>query len=221
MSRPILIFDLDGTLVDTAPDLLKALNAVLLEEDCPEVDLAAVRHMVGRGVRALIGQAFARTGSSRYPDHAARLVDRFLLHYRKHLAEESRAFPGVAPVLARLRADGVRLAVLTNKPEDMAGSLLSALHLSQFFDVISGARVRRPDKPDARVVASVMDEMGHPSGRAIIIGDSAVDVATARAAQIPVILVSSGYTDKPPRDLGADEVVDAFSDLPGILNGFL
>ncbi|MFL5239150.1 MAG: HAD-IA family hydrolase, partial [Rhizomicrobium sp.] len=211
---PALLFDLDGTLVDTAPDLLAALNAVLDSEDRPRIDPQTLRHIVGHGARALIEQAMASTGAPATPDHLSLLVDRFIDHYRNHLADNSLPFPDVVETLAGLRSQGARLAVLTNKPQELTVPILDALNLSQYFGVICGAGRYSFNKPDARVVAHVLEELGGSDEAAVMVGDSAVDVATARAARIPVILLSYGYTPEPPHKLGADAVVDAFSAVP-------
>lgn len=212
MPQPALIFDLDGTLVDTAPDLLGATNAVLRSQDRRPVDPATLRHMVGFGARSLIEQAMALTGTPVEPSELPQLVDIFLTHYRAHIADESVAFPEVEDTLARLAADGERLAVLTNKPQEMANLLLKALRLDRFFPVIYGAGRMSYVKPDARIFHDVVRDLGGEPG--IMIGDSITDVATARAAKAPVILVSYGYTPQPAHSLGGDAVTDRFSDIP-------
>jgi phosphoglycolate phosphatase len=147
-------------------------------------------------------------------DRLPLLVDRFIGHYRGHLTDNSLPFPDVAEVLSDLRSQGAPLAVLTNKPQELTVPILDALNLSQYFGVICGAGRYSFNKPDARVVAHVLDELGSSAKAAVMIGDSAVDVATARAARIPVVLLSYGYTPEPPHKLGADAVVDAFTAVP-------
>jgi phosphoglycolate phosphatase len=216
---PALIFDLDGTLVDTAPDLLGATNAVLVSEGRTEVDPATLRHMVGFGARSLIGQAMAATGAPVEPARLPELVDRFLVHYRAHLADNSVPYPGVEETLAALRADGRRLGVLTNKPHEMADMLLRALGLSRFFAVVYGAGRMSYVKPDARIFHDVVrDLVGVHGGsaRGIMVGDSITDVATARAAGAPVILVSYGYTPEPAATLGGDAVTGDFREIPAL-----
>jgi phosphoglycolate phosphatase len=207
-----LIFDLDGTLVDTAPDLLAATNAVLRSEGRAEVDPATLRHMVGFGARSLIQQAFAATGLPPGDDLLPELVNRFLVHYRAHIADDSLPFPGVEDTLAALAARGAKMAVLTNKPQAMADLLLAALKLDRFFPVVYGAGRMSYVKPDARIFHDVARDLG--AERAVMIGDSVTDVATARAARAPVVLVSYGYTPEPAGALGADVVVDHFRDVP-------
>jgi phosphoglycolate phosphatase len=214
-----LIFDLDGTLVDTAPDLLQATNAVLRSEGRRPVDPATLRHMVGFGARSLITQAMAATGApveeARLPD----LFDRFLVHYRAHIADESVPFPGVEETLERLAGEGRHLGVLTNKPHGLAELLLKALKLDRFFSVVYGAGRMDYIKPDARIFHDVVRDLGSAGG--IMIGDSVTDVATARAAKAPVILVSYGYTPEPAHSLGGDAVTDDFARIPELARGLL
>ena len=212
---PALIFDLDGTLVDTAPDLLGATNAVLRNQGRRSVDPATLRHMVGFGARSLIEQAMAATGAPVETSRLPALVDVFLEHYRAHIADESVAFPGVEATLEQLAADGRRLAVLTNKPQEMADLLLSALKLDRFFRVVYGAGRMSYVKPDARIFHDVVRELG--GGPGVMIGDSITDVATARAAKAPVILVSYGYTPQPAHSLGGDVVTDDFAEIPELV----
>ena len=211
---PALIFDLDGTLVDTAPDLLGATNAVLECQGRRAVDPATLRHMVGFGARSLIEQAMAATGTPVAASELPGLVDIFIAHYRAHIADASVPFPGVPETLERLVADGRRLAVLTNKPQEMADLLLNALKLDRFFPVIYGAGRMSYVKPDARIFHDVVRELGGEPG--IMIGDSITDVATARAAKAPVILVSYGYTPEPAHTLGGDAVTDDFTQIPAL-----
>jgi phosphoglycolate phosphatase len=211
---PALIFDLDGTLVDTAPDLLGATNAVLKSQGRATVDPATLRHMVGFGARSLIEQAMAATGTPVAAPELPELVDIFLMHYRAHIADESAPFPGVVETLERLTAEGRRLGVLTNKPQEMADLLLRALKLERFFPVIYGAGRMNYVKPDARIFHDVVRELGGEPG--IMIGDSITDVATARAAKAPIILVSYGYTPEPAHSLGGDVVTDDFTQIPAL-----
>ena len=209
---PALIFDLDGTLVDTAPDLLGATNAVLRSERREEIDPATLRHMVGFGARSLIQQAMAATGTPVEDARLPELVDRFIVHYRAHIADDSVLFPGVEETLADLRGQGERMAVLTNKPHDLAVQLLDKLNLARFFPVIYGAGRMSYVKPDARIFHDVVRDLGGEPG--MMIGDSVTDVATARAARAPVILVNYGYTPEPAHTLGGDVVTGDFRDIP-------
>jgi phosphoglycolate phosphatase len=213
---PALIFDLDGTLVDTAPDLLGATNAVLRREGRHTVEPATLRHMVGFGARSLIEQAMAATGAPVEASRLPALVELFLTHYRSHIADESTTFPGVEQTLEHLQAEGRPLGVLTNKPQEMADLLLRALNLDRFFPVVYGAGRMSYVKPDARIFHDVVRELG--GGRGVMIGDSITDVATGRAAKAPVILVSYGYTPEPAHSLGGDLVTDDFTTIPLLVN---
>ncbi len=218
---PALIFDLDGTLVDTAPDLLGALNAVLVREGRRPVTRADLRHLVGHGAHTMVREALAITGGPLDEARSARLVNDSVAYYRDHIADDSRPFPGVEETLARFRDTGARLGVLTNKPEELTGPLLAALDLRRYFSVVHGAGRFSYSKPDARVFHHVVDELGGPGAGAIMIGDSTTDYATARAAGVPVILVTYGYTPDPAESLGADAVTDDFRRLPALVSEIL
>lgn len=221
MTTPALVFDLDGTLVDTAPDLLGALNSVLMREGRRTVDLSDLRHLVGYGARAMLIEAMKRTGEPTPPERLPALVEAFIAHYRVHIAAESRPFPGVATTLAQLGRTSARLGVLTNKPQELADLLLPEVGLARFFRAIHGAGRLSVVKPDARVFHHVLEEMGGAGQGAVMIGDSATDVATARAAGVPVILMSYGYTPEPAAMLGADAVTDDFRDVPRLVRDVL
>src|ERR1700722_12836022 len=209
---PALIFDLDGTLVDTAPDLLGATNAVLAAKGRAAIDPASLRHMVGFGARSLITQAMAATGAPAPEQDMEALVALFIAHYRDHIADFSRPFPGVQATLGRLKAGGMRLGVLTNKPVDLTRPLLGRLGLAEDFAAVYGAGSRPYTKPDPRIFRDVVSDCG--GGAAIMIGDSVTDLSTARAAGAPCILLSYGYTPVPAAELGADLVLDDFAQLP-------
>ena len=218
--RPAYIFDLDGTLVDTAPDLLAATNAVLRGAHRATVDPETLRHMVGFGARSLISQAFAATGEPAVEAELPVLVDNFIAHYRQNIAAESRPFPGVERTLAGL-ARSARLGVLTNKPQSLTDLLLPALKLDRYFAAIHGAGQLEVAKPDARVFHHVIEELGGMGAGAVMIGDSATDVATARAAGVPVIVVSYGYTPVPAAELGGDAVTADFTEIPALTKKLL
>jgi phosphoglycolate phosphatase len=214
---PTLIFDLDGTLVETAPDLLNAANAVLAARGRPAIDPATLHHMVGFGAKSLITQAFAATGGEPTPEEMPALVELFLAHYGAHLADHSRPFDGVAETLDGLKKKGAILGVLTNKPHEMAGPLLDQLGLSPFFTAIYGAGFRPYVKPDPRIFRDVVAASGGGMDYAVMIGDSVTDLHTARAVGVPCILMSYGYTPVPAASLGADIVLDKFTALPEAL----
>jgi phosphoglycolate phosphatase len=212
---PALIFDLDGTLADTAPDLLGATNAVLAAKGRPLLDLAHLRHMVGFGARALIAQAMEASGTPVTEDQMPALVEIFLDHYRAHIADGTRLFPGVPQTLAALKRRGARLGVLTNKPQELTDRLLPLLGLDGVFAAVYGAGRKPYTKPDPRIFHEVVDDCGGAPG--VMIGDSVTDLNTARAAGAPCILFSYGFTPVPAAELGADLVLDDFGALPEAL----
>ena len=214
-AHPALIFDLDGTLADTAPDLLGATNAVLAAKGRPLLDLNHLRHMVGFGARALIAQAMEASGAPVTEDQMPALVEIFLDHYRAHIADGTRLFPGVPQTLAALKARGARLGVLTNKPQELTDPLLPLLGLDGVFAAVYGAGRKPYTKPDPRIFHEVVGDCGGAPG--VMIGDSITDLNTARAAGAPCILFSYGFTPVPAAELGADLVLDDFAALPEAL----
>jgi phosphoglycolate phosphatase len=215
-AAPTLIFDLDGTLADTAPDLLGATNAVLAARDRPGLDLDHLRHMVGFGAVALITQAMEASGAPVAQEEMPPLIEIFLDHYRAHIADGTRLFPEVAETLAALKAGGAHLGVLTNKPQELTDLLLPRLSLGDVFTAVYGAGRKPYTKPDPRIFHDVVAEIS-AGGPAVMIGDSITDLNTARAAGVPCILMSYGFTPVPAAELGADVVLDEFSGLPGAL----
>lgn len=212
-----VVFDLDGTLVDTAPDLTAALNAVLMREGRPLVPLDDVRHMVGRGARVLIERAMDASGRPWGAATVGDLVAHFIEHYDANIAVTSRPFAGCETVLRGLAARGVKLGVCTNKPERLSLKLLDELNLRGLFPVVLGADSRAYRKPDPRHLLDTVSALGGRPESAVMIGDSETDVLTARAANVPVIAVSFGYTDIPVHELGADLVIDHYEMLEDAL----
>lgn len=221
MTSPALVFDLDGTLVDTAPDLLGALNAVLRAEGRRAVNLADLRHLVGHGARAMLDEAMNRTGEPAAPERLPGLMDDFVAHYRMHIAAESRPFPGVEETLTALQADGARMGVLSNKPQELTSLLIPAIGFTRFFRAIHGAGRLEVVKPNARVFHHVIEEMGGEGSGMVMIGDSATDVATARAAGCPSIVLTYGYSSEPVETLGADRITDDFRQIPRLVKELL
>ena len=217
IARPTLIFDLDGTLADTAPDLLGATNAVLAARGRPKLDLDHLRHMVGFGAVALITQAMEASGAPVAEGDMPGLIEIFLEYYRGHIADGTRLFPDVAETLAALKQQGALLGVLTNKPQELTDLLLPQLGLSEMFAAVYGAGRKPYTKPDPRIFHDVAADLGGTAGTAVMIGDSVTDLNTARAAAAPCILMSYGFTPVPAAELGADIVLDEFRLLPQAL----
>ncbi|OYX03458.1 MAG: phosphoglycolate phosphatase [Caulobacter vibrioides] len=209
-----IAFDLDGTLVDTAPDLVGALNIILAQESLPPLPFDEVRLMVGRGARALLERGFAAAGAPLDAQQAPALVQRFIDVYLARIADESAPFPGVVEVLTDLKAAGAKLVVCTNKLTNLSVALLDAMALSPFFEAVIGADLAPAAKPDGRHVAAAVAAVGGDVSRAVMIGDSVNDALGARNAGVPGVLVSFGYTEDPVETLGADLVIHSFLDVP-------
>ncbi len=213
MTSPTLVFDLDGTLVDTAPDIVRALNAVLVEEGVAPVTREAAVTMVGRGARILIATAFAAAGRSVAGAELERLFNALTDHYAAHIADESRPYPGVEATLDRFAAAGWLLAVCTNKPDPLVRPILEALKLAPRFAAVTGQGAFAWLKPDPRTLTETIRLAGGTPERAVMVGDSETDIATARAANIPVVAVSFGYTPVPVATFGPDRLIDHFDQL--------
>ncbi|WP_029057328.1 HAD-IA family hydrolase [Stappia stellulata] len=218
MTPTVLVFDLDGTLVDTKHDLVNALNAVLAREGHACVTTQSLGHLFGHGARALLGKGLELNGVVA-PDSALldRLQDAFIDHYRANIAVESRPFPGAVEAMTALRARGFRIAICTNKRETLARRLLDTLGLSAGIDAFVGGDTYPLSKPNAEPVLGAISRAGGRPARAVMIGDSKTDIDAARAAQIPVIAVTFGYTAIPVAELGPDAVISAFHTLPETL----
>ena len=216
-----IAFDLDGTLVDTAPDLIGALNVVLGERGLPHVPQEAARVLVGKGARALIARGFALAGEPLDPAEIGGLATRFIEAYRARIASESRPFPGLEAALQSLSDAGATLCVCTNKRTDLSLALLDALQLTNRFAAVTGADRAPAPKPDpSHFLASIAQAKGDPA-YALMVGDSDNDVRSAHAAGAPVVVVSFGYTDIAPADLGGDALVHHFADLPPVAEALL
>ena len=213
MTPSLLVFDLDGTLIDTAGDLTNALNAVLGEEGLAPVAAADARTMIGAGALALVKRGFAANGRAIPPEQEEHLFERFLFHYRRHIADESRLFPGAAESLDRFAAAGWLLAVCTNKLESLSIQLFNTLGLTRRFATIVGPDTFGVRKPDPKILFSTIDQAGGHPLKSVMVGDSKTDIDTAKAAGIPVVAVDFGYTDTPVRELGADRVISHYDAL--------
>ena len=214
MSPFTIVFDLDGTLVDTAPDLVATLNIVLAREGLQPVAYADARLMVGGGARVIVERGIKANGRLLPADEINRMVRDFITHYSDHIADRSQPFDGVEATLDQLAESGCRLAVCTNKLEWLSLKLLDALKLRPWFRAICGADTFGVSKPDPAILNRTIERAGGDKAHAIMVGDSLTDVATARAAGIPVIAVDFGYSDIPVAELKPDRVVSAFAELP-------
>lgn len=215
-----ILFDLDGTLVDTLPDLRWAMNTLMAEMGRRPITADEIRIWVGDGVATLVQRAIDATGGTESAGYAA-AVDRFLGHYATHVAVASRPYPGVERMLTALRSAGYRLGVCTNKPTGLSVALLTSLGLISSFAAVVGGDTVKARKPSPEHVFATLRAMGAGEGKALLVGDSVNDVAAARAAHVPAVVVSFGYSRTPPLDLGADAVIDDFAALPDLIRQLL
>ena len=212
---PIVVFDLDGTLVDTAPDLINALNYVLDREGMPAVPMDKARSMIGQGARKLIERGLEVDGRDVSVADINRLTGDFIDYYAAHIADESRPFEGLEASLTELSGLGYRFAVCTNKLEWLSKLLIEKLDLTARFDAICGADTFGVSKPDPVILQQTVARAGGSMASAIMVGDAGPDIGVARRAGIPVIGVEFGYTDVPIAELKPDLLIGHFRELPG------
>lgn len=212
-----IVFDLDGTLVDTAPDLVGATNHALADIGLPPVRPEQLRPWISFGARRMIVEALGAAGSSQADSEVDRLLGLFIAYYEANIARESRPFPGAVAALERLGEMGARLAVCTNKRESLSRSLLSELGLLSRFASLAGRDTFAVSKPHPGHLLGTIAMAGGTADRAVMIGDSDVDIATAKAASVPVIAVSFGYSESPVSHYSPDHIIDHYDDLERVL----
>lgn len=215
-----VVFDLDGTLIDSAPDVRAALNRLLAEEDRPQLSLPQVQELVGEGASALIERAWAATGDAAAPEAVGPLVERYLAHYRDCPADHTVVYNGVVAMLEGLRAEGALLGICTNKPHHMTEIVLDALDLSRHFAAMVGGDFPRR-KPDGEHIRETLRRMGAEGYPALYVGDSITDVKAARDAGLPVVAVDWGYARMPVAQLGADRLISSYAELPTVIREML
>jgi phosphoglycolate phosphatase len=212
MTKAILVFDLDGTLADTAPDLLESLNHCLALDGVEPADDFGFRSYVGNGARAMIERAFAARQRPLAVPRLDALQAEFLQHYVRAMPGKSRLYPGVEKVLRHHRAKGRLLAVCTNKTEPMSVRLLEGLGVASLFSAICGSDTFAFRKPDPRHLFETIKMAGGDPGSAVMFGDSRTDIDTAKAAGIPVIAVDFGYSDRPVREFEPTHVISHYDE---------
>jgi len=213
MINPLVIFDLDGTLIDTAPDLLTSLNHAIEPTGAAPVDMAAMNHLVGKGAKVMIARALELREVNVDTPTFEELFDRFLEFYAENMPGSSSPFPGLMTALDRLDSEMMPMAVCTNKMESMAVRLLELLSIRSRFSAVLGGDSCSTRKPDPGHISETIRRAGGHPDFAVMIGDSYNDIAAATNAGIPSIAVTFGYTDIPARELGADHVIDHFDQL--------
>ncbi|KQR55195.1 HAD-IA family hydrolase [Brevundimonas sp. Leaf168] len=216
-----IAFDLDGTLVDSAPDLIGTLNRMLVEEGLPPVPTESASTLIGSGARALLVHGFEAAGAPVERAKSDELFERFLVDYAAHIADGSQPFEGVVETLERLSERGAILVVATNKRSDLSELLLGKLDLTRHFAAIVGPdRVSARKPSGAHLKEAVVIAGGDPE-RAIMVGDAAPDADAAKDAGMPCILTTFGFTPTPVEDLGGDVLIDAFEDVEEAIDGIL
>jgi len=212
-----LIFDLDGTLIDSVPDISASLNRAFTGEGLAPIAIERVKVLISLGARAMVEQAARESGcgpNTNFDD----LRDLFLSEYKARPIENTVVYPGVFDVLDKLKADGVLLGICTNKPKKTASTVIPALGLDGYFSATLYSDSQPYKKPDPRHVHDVIDLLGGDAAEAVFIGDSEIDLAAAHNADLPIVLVSYGYSLAPPHELEADVLINHFSDLPNALD---
>ena len=215
MSSFLLVFDLDGTLVDSAPDLHAALNQMLRERGRPALSLPQVKRMIGDGVPTLVSRALSASGAN--PAAAAGALSRFLEIYEANAVRLTRPYPKVPETLASLRRQGYRTAICTNKPQRATIAVIEGLGMIELFDGIAGGDRFPVKKPDPGHLLGLIGELEARAEASAMIGDNENDAAAARAAGIPLVLVRYGYARVDPESLAADVLLDHFAELPRAL----
>jgi phosphoglycolate phosphatase len=216
-----IVFDLDGTLVDTAPDLIGALNFILQREGMPPVPLHAARSMIGAGARRLIERGLELDGRTPSIADVNRLTSDFVDYYADHIADASRPFEGLTAALDDLDARGYRFAVCTNKLEWLSKLLLDRLDLSARFAAICGADTFGVSKPDPVILQQTVARAGGQMSATIMVGDAGPDIGVARRAGVPVIGVEFGYTEVPIADLKPDRLIDHMDHLAAAVESLM
>ena len=213
--KPLVLFDLDGTLVETAPDLIAALNVVLASQDLPPLPLESARNMIGAGASRLLERGIEAAGQTMTVADLDRLTGSFITYYAEHIADLSYPFEGLLDALDQMEAQGFAFAVCTNKLEWLSRLLLDRLDLTKRFAAICGADTFGVSKPDPAILRQTVARAGGDIRSAVMVGDSGPDVGVARRAGVPVIGVTFGYTDTPIAELKPDLVISHMRDLPG------
>ncbi len=216
-----IVFDLDGTLVDTAPDLIGCVDRALATRGLPPAPHDLIRPLISIGSKAMIRRGLAHHGATLGEDDLHALWLHYLQLYAKHIADMSRPFAGLVGLLANLKAAGATLAVCTNKNEALSKTLLRAMALDEHFALVAGRDTFPVQKPHPDHLLRTVASVGGLRERAVMVGDSDVDVATAKAAGIPIIAVTFGYTEKPVATYGPDVTIDDFSEFGPALGALL
>ncbi len=216
-----IAFDLDGTIIETAADLMGTLNRMLAARGIAAMPVEAARHLIGYGALALLQHGFQEAGAAWDEAQAPALREEFLADYRRHIADHSQPYEGVVDTLDRLAERAAVLCVATNKPTDLSVALIEALGMTRHFAVICGPDKVSARKPDGAHIREAVQQAGGDPARAIMVGDGAPDVQAAKDAGVPCVVVTYGYTPILPENLGGDVLIDHFEDLEEAIDGIV
>jgi phosphoglycolate phosphatase len=214
MASSTIVFDLDGTLIDTAPDLVETLNVIFAREGLAPLPYDTARNLVGGGAKAMIVRGVEAEGCILSPAKLDQMFADFIAYYSDHIADRSRPFPGVKDALDSLTARGCQFAVCTNKLERLSMLLLKQLDLADRFVAICGPDTFGIQKPDPEILRRTVASAGGTMQHTIMIGDSNTDICTARAAGVPIIAVEFGYSERPVAEFAPDRTIGHFEQLP-------
>ena len=210
---PALLFDLDGTLADTKPDLHAAMNYVLTKNGLAEVPDTAITNMIGGGAREIIKRGLSENGVTWDDAKLDAATEEFVLWYDQNIDGHAKIYPNLLPILETAKANNIKMAVVTNKRESLSAKLLFRLGIHGFFDVLVGGDTLPKRKPDADTIELALAQLDCPAEAAIMVGDSEADTGAARAAQVASICVSFGYRRVALEDLGADALIDDYAEF--------
>ena len=221
-----VLFDLDGTLIDTAPDLMNAHNHVMQKFGYETKSTAEIRNLVGKGAASMIGRSLwnqARKELKKIDDEKikSKMVDEFIDYYGKNIAVESKLLPGVLEFLKWCKKNNISMAVCTNKTEHLAVDLLKQINVYDYFEYVAGYNTFDYCKPDPRHLTNVIEIIQGELKKSIMIGDSETDSESAKAAGLPFILVEDGYTDKTINEIYHNHLIKDFNGIEQIINKYL
>lgn len=219
MSWPqALLFDLDGTLIDSAPDLATSINLVLADDGLGPLSIDAVRGMIGNGIRKLVERAFSACGTVLKEAQLGEREAAMAAAYARNLTVETCLYPGAREAINRARQQGVRLGIVTNKPLAATRAILVHFDLAEAFDAVIGGDGDIPRKPAPEPIWAALEQLGVTRDDAVMIGDSVADVASARAAGVRVVAIGGGYSLTPTHELGADRAISSLTELEALLS---
>lgn len=212
-----ILFDLDGTLIDSAPDIAAAVNELLSQDGLPAQSVDAVRGMIGNGVRKLVERAYASSGRPVEGVALDETTDRMMVIYGKHLTRHTTLMPGAMEMVVAYHAAGVKIGIVTNKPEAFTHEIVTHFGLEAHVEVVVGGDTGPARKPAPDMLQHALEAVGQTADRALMVGDSPADIGAAKAARVTSIAVRGGYTNVPADELGADRVISSLMELPAAI----